>query len=170
MLTTTYFSPRSLYSLLKKLLIQAHAFRRAASTSDEFDDADFALLGICGDFATAGERFVAAEQVWREREKAKREVVNNKAGEDAAPAAAGGIEGSDEEAGMATRTRTKTRARARARGEQGQDRGKGQEERIWTDREYFKACEELAYGAIELDVKKQCVRPRATGPLPAPAS
>ncbi|TNY17926.1 hypothetical protein DMC30DRAFT_419335 [Rhodotorula diobovata] len=57
----------SLYSLLKKLSIQAEAFRRAA-TSGAFDDNDAALIGICGDFATAGERFKALERVWSARQ------------------------------------------------------------------------------------------------------
>jgi hypothetical protein len=98
----------SLYSLLKKLLIQAHAFRRAASSSNEFDDADFVsishlrkrgrrrrrlailLLAFVPDFFSRDEAF------------------------------------------------------------------KGKEERVWTDREYIKACEELAYGAVEIDSTKQC--------------
>ncbi|GAA5877972.1 hypothetical protein JCM3774_004770 [Rhodotorula dairenensis] len=130
-----------LYSLLKKLLIQAHAFRRAASSSNEFDDADVALLGICGDFAAAGERFVATELVWKERDRRDQRAMLMV---EAAPEEAGDdqVGSKVEEAGMATRTR----------GRKGKD--KGREERIWTEREYVKACEELAYGAVELDVKQ----------------
>ena len=127
------FHNDSLYSLLKKLLIQAHAFRRAASSSNEFDDADFALLGICGDFATAGERFVAAEKVWNEREKENRQA--------AAAAAALAQVGDGDEVGS----------------EVGKRKRGGKGERVWTDREYIKACEELAYGAVEIDSTKQCV-------------
>lgn len=130
----------SLYSLLKKLLIQAHAFRRAASSSNEFDDADFALLGICGDFATAGERFVAAEKVWNEREKENRQATEAAA---AAAAQVGDEDGVGSEVGK------------RKKG----GKGKGKKERVWTDREYIKACEELAYGAVEIDSKTQCVFP-----------
>lgn len=121
--------------MLKKLLIQAHAFRRAASSSNEFDDADFALLGICGDFATAGERFVAAEKVWNEREKEHRQ---------AAAAAVAQMRDGDEGGSEVGK---------RKRG----GKGKGKEERVWTDREYIKACEELAHGAVEIDGTKQCV-------------
>ncbi|GAA5933474.1 hypothetical protein JCM3775_000705 [Rhodotorula graminis] len=58
-----------LYALLKKLTVQAEAFRRAA-TSGAFDDtdADAALVGICGDFATAGERFKTLERVYSARQ------------------------------------------------------------------------------------------------------
>lgn len=126
--------------MLKKLLIQAHAFRRAASSSNEFDDADFALLGICGDFATAGERFVAAEKVWNEREKENRQATEAAA---AAAAQVGDEDGVGSEVGK------------RKKG----GKGKGKKERVWTDREYIKACEELAYGAVEIDSKTQCVFP-----------
>ncbi|BGP43102.1 hypothetical protein JCM10449v2_007126 [Rhodotorula kratochvilovae] len=56
----------SLYTLLKKLAVQAEAFRRAAM-SGAFEDSDAALIGICGDFAAAGERFKALEGVWSAR-------------------------------------------------------------------------------------------------------
>jgi hypothetical protein len=48
------------------LTIQAQAFGQAA-TSGEFDDDDAALIGICGDFASAGERCVALSKVWNEQ-------------------------------------------------------------------------------------------------------
>ncbi|GAA5993591.1 hypothetical protein JCM10908_000129 [Rhodotorula pacifica] len=123
-----------LYSLLKKLLIQAHAFRRAASSSTEFDDADFALLGICGDFATAGERFVETEKVWEERMRSERRRLEKE------------VQAEEEEGASEERRSSARRA--------GKGKGAEKEQRLWTEMEYVKACEELAYGAVELDVKK----------------
>ncbi|GAA6009174.1 hypothetical protein JCM11491_005781 [Sporobolomyces phaffii] len=56
-----------LFSLLKKLAIQAGAFREAALSGD-FDDDDAALIGICGDLASAGERCAALAQIWSDRQ------------------------------------------------------------------------------------------------------
>ncbi|GAA5854336.1 hypothetical protein JCM9279_004724 [Rhodotorula babjevae] len=111
-----------LYTLLKKLTIQAEAFRRAA-TSGAFDDtdADAALVGICGDFATAGERFKALERVW-----SARQPVGDGVGEN------GGARSSP----------------SRVRGAVN---GKGKSKvREWTQDEYDKVCAELAYDNVEL--------------------
>lgn len=56
-----------LFSLLKKLVTQAEAFRKAATTG-EIDADDAALIGICGDFSTAGERCRATLEVWLEQQ------------------------------------------------------------------------------------------------------
>ncbi|GAA5912884.1 hypothetical protein JCM8208_002072 [Rhodotorula glutinis] len=109
-----------LYTLLKKLTVQAEAFRRAA-TSGAFDDtdADAALVGICGDFATAGERFKALERVWSARQ----------------PVGVG-------ENGGARSSPTGGRGAVNGRA-----KGKARE---WTRDDYDKACIELAYDNVEL--------------------
>lgn len=55
----------SLYSLFKRLVTQAEAFRRAVTTG-EIDNTDIALVGICGDFSAAGDRTKATLAVWLE--------------------------------------------------------------------------------------------------------
>lgn len=117
----------SLYALLKKLLIQANAFRRAAASSSEFDDEDIALLGICGDFTAAGERLLATEKVWADRRQQEERTAVE-------PETSGG-------SGRKGKGKAKQQAKARA----------------WTEQDYVRACAKLAYGAVELDSKKQYV-------------
>ncbi|GAA6007783.1 uncharacterized protein JCM10292_005433 [Rhodotorula paludigena] len=114
----------SLYSLLKKLTVQAEAFRRAA-TSGTFEDADVALVGICGDFATAGERFRALEGVWAER-------------------CGGGSGGRD---GVAERNGTE------GKNGKGKSKGKGKgKAHEWSEQDWIRACGELAYQTAEIGV------------------
>ncbi|EMS18111.1 baculoviral IAP repeat-containing protein 6 (apollon) [Rhodotorula toruloides NP11] len=101
-----------LYTHLGKLLRQASAFRKAAISGD-FDDSDAALIGICGDFVTAGERFRQTEKVWEDMH-----------GRDLGGAV---VEGS------------------------GEGKGKGKE-REWTEADYVKACEALAYDSVNLAI------------------
>ncbi|PRQ72346.1 hypothetical protein AAT19DRAFT_9685 [Rhodotorula toruloides] len=102
-----------LYTHLGKLLRQASAFRKAAISGD-FDDSDAALIGICGDFVTAGERFKQTEKVWEDMH-----------GRDQA------VNGADGEA---------------------KGKGKGKE-REWTEADYVKACEALAYDSVNLAIE-----------------
>ena len=64
-LIESYYLTHRLFSHLKKLTIQADAFRKAA-LSGEFDEGDAALIGICGDFVAAGERCAGLTTVWIE--------------------------------------------------------------------------------------------------------
>ncbi|BGP11044.1 hypothetical protein JCM10049v2_006943 [Rhodotorula toruloides] len=106
-----------LYTHLGKLLRQASAFRKAAISGD-FDDSDAALIGICGDFVTAGERFRQTEKVWEDMH-----------GRDPGRAVNGGSgEG------------------------KGEGKGKGKEHE-WTEADYFKACEALAYDSVNLAIE-----------------
>lgn len=118
----------SLYALLKKLLIQANAFRRAAASSSEFDAGDIALLGICGDFTAAGERLFATEKVWADRRLQQEERT-------AVEPETSGV------SGRKGKGKAKQQPKARA----------------WTEQDYIRACAKLAYGAVELDAKKQYV-------------
>ncbi|GAA6043850.1 hypothetical protein JCM8097_007237 [Rhodosporidiobolus ruineniae] len=105
-----------LYTHLVKLSTQAEAFRKAAS-SGSLDDADAALIGICGDFAAAGERFKALSAVWTSRQEA---VAPLPADED------GGTGG----------------------------KGKGKAKELgWSEADYVKACQKLAYETIDMSVE-----------------
>ncbi|CEQ39374.1 SPOSA6832_00900, partial [Sporobolomyces salmonicolor] len=112
-----------LFSLLKKLTIQAEAFRKAALTG-EFDDDDAALVGICGDFVSAGERCASLSKLWmahQDREKSPREGGHAKAAE---PVINGRLKG----------------------------KGKEKEASGWTEKDYVKACAALAYQTVEMSV------------------
>ncbi|GAA5879634.1 hypothetical protein JCM1840_000594 [Sporobolomyces johnsonii] len=112
-----------LFSLLKKLTIQAEAFRKAALTG-EFDDNDAALIGICGDFVSAGERCATLSKLWKahqDREKSTGEGGHEKAEE---PVINGRLKG----------------------------KGKEKEASGWTEKDYVKACAALAYQTVELSV------------------
>lgn len=59
----------SLFSLLRRLVTQADAFRKAATTGD-FNADDVALLGLCGDMSAAGDRCVRTLKIWdQQRER-----------------------------------------------------------------------------------------------------
>ncbi|GAA5917479.1 hypothetical protein JCM6882_004895 [Rhodosporidiobolus microsporus] len=119
-----------LFSLLRKLSTQAEAFRRAAVTGS-LDDADASLIGICGDFAEAGERCKALVKVWEEKQGRERVEPS--------PVEGGEDEHAEEEAeGRTTRAKGK---------------GKGKEvEKRWTEQDYATACGKLAYDVVEMAV------------------
>ncbi|BGP35026.1 hypothetical protein JCM10296v2_006856 [Rhodotorula toruloides] len=108
-----------LYTHLGKLLRQASAFRKAAISGD-FDDSDAALIGICGDFVTAGERFKQTKKVWGDMHGRNH---------------GGAVDG----------------RRVEGKG-QGKGKGKGKE-REWTEADYVKACEALAYDSVNLAIE-----------------
>lgn len=56
---------RRLYTLFKRLVTQAEALRKAATTG-EIDDADVKLIGICSDFSAAGDSLQAAQRIWND--------------------------------------------------------------------------------------------------------
>ncbi|GAA6023489.1 hypothetical protein JCM10207_006215 [Rhodosporidiobolus poonsookiae] len=119
-----------LFTLLRKLSTQASAFQRAAATGALDDsEADAALIGICGDFAAAGERCAALAGMWEARvarEAAEAAVVGGPAeGEGEAREGEGGGKG-------------------------GKGKGKARE---WTDADYERACAKLAYGTVEMGVE-----------------
>ncbi|GAA5844601.1 hypothetical protein JCM11251_002239 [Rhodosporidiobolus azoricus] len=111
-----------LLSLLRKLSTQAEAFRRAALTGS-LEDADASLIGICGDFAEAGERCKGLVKVWEEKQARDRGAEGFSAA-DMAPE-------ENQVQGGVMRV-------------EGQGKGKGVE-RMWTEEDYATACGKLAY-------------------------
>ncbi|GAA5871136.1 hypothetical protein JCM8547_001468 [Rhodosporidiobolus lusitaniae] len=131
-----------LFTLLRKLSTQAEAFRRAAASGSfgvsdgEGGETDAALLGICGDFASAGERCGALSKVWEEKQERER-------AEKGPPSAAGGGGGGEEqeEGGRKTRSKGKGKAKEEELGQEG-----------WTENDYETACGKLAYDVVEMSV------------------
>lgn len=59
----------SLFSYLKRLVTQAEAFRKAASTTSQFEEKDSGLIGLCGDISSTGDRLKEMLEVWQERKE-----------------------------------------------------------------------------------------------------
>ncbi|GAA5952038.1 hypothetical protein JCM10213_005346 [Rhodosporidiobolus nylandii] len=117
-----------LFTLLRKLSTQAEAFRKAASTGSFGDGgaSDAALIGICGDFSSAGERCALLAGVW-EAKQGREGLL------EPSPVAAGAAE---EEGGPSGK---------------GKGKGKGKA-RDWSEKDYETACDKLAYKVVDMAV------------------
>ncbi|KAK4700304.1 hypothetical protein P7C70_g5944, partial [Phenoliferia sp. Uapishka_3] len=111
---------QSLFSLLRRLVTQADAFRKAATTGEVNAD-DVILLGLCGDISSAGERCVRTLKIWDEQRER---------------------DGSSDGA-------KKVDAEPLINGN-GKGKGRAVEAPSYTDAQYSAACRTLAYDSISL--------------------
>lgn len=129
-------------SLLRKLMTQATAFRRAARNGDAHVETanDTLLISLCGEIEATGERVTHVRGVWM-------------AQQDDAGAAPAGSTSND-----ATETpKRNTRGKGKGKGkEKEQEQGT-----VWSDDDYAKACRKLAYEQVQLSVDPT---PPNTGP------
>ncbi|KAM0752718.1 hypothetical protein T439DRAFT_323329 [Meredithblackwellia eburnea MCA 4105] len=128
----------SLYTLLRRLVTQAEAFRKAATTGS-FDgtDGDAELIGLCGDISTAGERCKGMLEVWEGMKKR----------------AAGEMDGGEERKEEAEEEDQKEKGKGKGKTGKGKGKGKAVVEapvRTYSDQDYTTACRALAYDSIDL--------------------
>lgn len=115
----------SVFSLLRRLVTQAEAFRKASVTG-EIAAEDVALVGLCGDISAAGDRCVRTLKIWEEHRD------RDGGGAKAKP---------EEEEAVVVNGKGK-----------GKERAVVVQPTTYTDADYSAACRALAYNTIELSV------------------